>query len=82
MPNPQQNKIQNKTEQIKKEINLLQDILKKNEKKSESISKWVNAHQKIRLKKDKGRIFFKANQKEHKSTTKSTCTSKNKKDIV
>ena len=44
MPNPQQNKIQNKTEQIKKEINLLQDTLKKNEKKS--ISKWVNAHKK------------------------------------
>ena len=59
MPNPQQNKIQNKTEQIKKEINLLQDRLNKKRKKSESISKWVNAHQKIRLKKDKGRIFFK-----------------------
>ena len=39
MPNPQQNRIQNEIEQIKKVINLLQGRLKKNEKKSESISK-------------------------------------------
>ena len=32
MPNPQQNKRQNEIEQIKKEINLLQGRLKKNEK--------------------------------------------------
>ena len=32
MPNTQQNNIQNKIEQIKKEINLLQDRLKNNEK--------------------------------------------------
>ena len=32
MPNPQQNKIQNETEQTKKEINLLQGRLKKNKK--------------------------------------------------
>ena len=60
MSNPQQNKIQNEIEQIKKEINLLQDRLKKKWKKSESISKWVNANQKnTSKKKDKGRIFLK-----------------------
>ena len=32
MPNTQQNNIQNKIEQIKKEINLLQDRLKNNKK--------------------------------------------------
>ena len=32
MPNSQQNTIQNETEQIKKEIDLLQDRLKENEK--------------------------------------------------
>ena len=32
MPNTQQNNIQNEIEQINKEINLLQDRLKKNEK--------------------------------------------------
>ena len=32
MPNIQQNNIQNEIEQINKEINLLQDRLKKNEK--------------------------------------------------
>ena len=32
MPNTLQNNIQNKIEQIKKEINLLQDRLKNNEK--------------------------------------------------
>ena len=32
MPNPQQNNIQNEVEQISKEIHLLQDSLKKNEK--------------------------------------------------
>ena len=31
MPNLQQNNMQNETEQIKKEIDLLQDRLKKNE---------------------------------------------------
>ena len=38
MSNPQQNNIQNETEQIKKEINLLQDRKKKNEK---SQIKWI-----------------------------------------
>ena len=32
MPNPQENNIKNEIERIKKEINLLQDRLKKNEK--------------------------------------------------
>ena len=46
MSNTQQNNIQNEIGQIKKEIDLLQDILKKKRKRSESISKWVNVHQK------------------------------------
>ena len=33
MSNPQQNEMQNEIERIRKEINLLQDRLKKNEKK-------------------------------------------------
>ena len=41
MPNINQN---NEIEHINKEISLLQDRLKINEKKSESISKWVNAN--------------------------------------
>ena len=53
MFNPQQNKIQNEIKQIKKEINLLEDKLKKNEKR-QSISKWTkacrkNTNQKIRI---------------------------------
>ena len=43
MPNTQQNNIQKKIKQIKKEIDLLQDRLEK-KKYIESISKWVNAH--------------------------------------
>ena len=43
MPNTQQNNIQKKIKQIKKEIDLLQDRLEK-KKNIESISKWVNAH--------------------------------------
>ena len=50
MPNLQQNNIQNKNEQINKEITLLQDRLKK-KKKSESISKWVKPNQKNTSKK-------------------------------
>ena len=42
MFNLQQNKIQNEIKQIKKEINLLEDKLKKNEKR-QSISKWTKA---------------------------------------
>ena len=40
-------------EHINKEINLLQDLLKKKRKKSERISKWVNANQKNTIKKMK-----------------------------
>ena len=50
MPNIQQNNIHNEIEQINKEINLLHNTLKKNEK-SQSISKWVNANQKNMSKK-------------------------------
>ena len=43
MSNPQQNKTQNEIKQIKKEINLFEDKLKKN-KKRQSISKWNKAY--------------------------------------
>ena len=61
MPNLQQNNIQNEIEQIKKEIDLLQDRLKKNEK---SLNQFQNGLMHIRreeyeLKKDKGQIFLK-----------------------
>ena len=57
MPNTQQN---NEIEHISQEINLLQDLLKKNQKKSESISKWVKANRKNTSKKKYiGKIFFK-----------------------
>ena len=47
MPNLQQN---NQIEHINKEINLLQDLLKKKRKKSKSISKWVNENRRIQVK--------------------------------
>ena len=47
MPNLQQN---NEIEHINKEINLLQDLLKKKRKKSKSISKWVNENRRIQVK--------------------------------
>ena len=53
----------NEIEQIEKEINLMQDKLKKNEKKSESISKWVNAHQKNMSKKKITEGFFSSQKK-------------------
>ena len=59
MPNLQQN---NEIEHINKEINLLQDLLKKNEKKSESISEWVNANRKNTSNKMAGDESF-SNQK-------------------
>ena len=43
MPNKQQNI---EIKHINKEINLLQDLLKKNRKKFKSISRWVNANRK------------------------------------
>ena len=60
MLNPQQNKMQNEIEQIKKDINILQDRLKKDEK---SLNQFQNGLMRIKKtqvkKKDKGRIFFK-----------------------
>ena len=50
MSNTQQN---NEIEHINKEINLLQEILKKTRKRSKSISKWVNANWKNTSKKGK-----------------------------
>ena len=65
MSNIHQNKIQNEIEQIKKDINLLQDRLKKNTKKSESISKWVNANQKNTSQK-RTKVGFFSNQQNTK----------------
>ena len=62
IPNTQQN---NEIEHINKEINLLQDRLKKKRKKSKSISKWVKAHQKNMSKKRKKDRSF-SNQKNTK----------------
>ena len=56
MPNKQQNEI----EQINKEINLLQDRLKKNEKSQNQFQNGLNQIRRIRVKKDKGQIFLKA----------------------
>ena len=59
MPNPQQNKMQNKTEQIKEEINLLQDRLNKNKK---SLNQFQNGLMQIkRIQVKKARFF--SNQK-------------------
>ena len=48
MPNLQQN---NETEHINKEINLLQDLLKKNEKGQHQFEKWLMQIGRIRVKK-------------------------------
>ena len=55
MPNSQQNNIYNEIEQVNKEINLLQDRLKKNEK---SQNQFKNGLMHMG-KKDKGRVFLK-----------------------
>ena len=60
MPNTQHNNIQNEIEQINKEINLLQDRLKKNEKSQNQFQNGLNQIRRIRVKKDKGQIFLKA----------------------
>ena len=57
MPNTQQN---NEIEHINKEINLLQDRLKKNEKSQNQFQNGLNQIRRIRVKKDKGQIFLKA----------------------
>ena len=59
MPNPQQNNIQNEIEQIKKEIHLLQNRLKKNKKSLNQFQDGLMHIRKIQLKKDEGRIFLK-----------------------
>ena len=53
MPNPPQNNIQNEIEQINKEINLLQDRLKKNEKSLNQFQNGLRHIRKIRVKKGK-----------------------------
>ena len=62
MSNTKQN---NEIEHINKEISLLQDRLKINEKKSESISKWVKGHMKNTHKKRKkdGSFSYQKNTK-------------------
>ena len=59
MPNLQENNIQNEIEQINKEINLLQDRLKKNEKGRNQFQNGLKQIRIIRVKKDKERIFLK-----------------------
>ena len=59
MSNTQQNNIQNEIEQIKKEIDLSQGRLKKNEKSLNQFQNGLMHIRKIRVKKDKGQIFFK-----------------------
>ena len=51
MLNPQQNKIQNEIEQIKKEINLLQDRLKKKEKSLNQFQNGLMQIKRIQVKK-------------------------------
>ena len=55
MSNLQQNEI----EQIKKEITLLQERLKKNEKSQNQFQNWLIHIGRIQVKKDKGQIFLK-----------------------
>ena len=59
MPNLQEINIQNEIEQINEEINLLQDRLKKNEKSRNQFQNGLKQIRRIRVKKDKGRIFLK-----------------------
>ena len=61
MPNPQQNKL----EHIKKEIDLLQDRLKKNEKSQNQFKNGLMHFGRIRVKKGQGQIFLK--QKKYKT---------------
>ena len=53
MPNTQHNNIQNEIEQINKEINLLQDRLKKNEKSQNQFQNGLRRTRKIQVKKGK-----------------------------
>ena len=58
MPNLQQN---NEIEHINKEINLLQDLIKKNEKSLNQFKNGLMQIGRIQVKKEKVRIFFKPN---------------------
>ena len=58
MPNTQQKNIQNEIEQIKKEIDLLQDRLKKNEKSLNQFQNGLMLIKKIRVKKGQKQDFF------------------------
>ena len=58
-PNTQQNNIQNEIDYINKEINLLQDILQKNEKSQNQFQNGLLQIKRIQVKKDKGQIFLK-----------------------
>ena len=57
MPNTQQKNIQNEIEQIKKEIDLLQDRLKKNEKSLNQFQNGLMRIKKIRAKKRQRQDF-------------------------
>ena len=59
MSNLQKDNIQNEIDQINKEINLLQDRLKKNEKSLNQFKNGLMQIRRIRVKKDKGQIFLK-----------------------
>ena len=59
MPNILENNIQNEIEQINKDLNLLQDRLKKNEKSRNQFQNGLKQIRRIRVKKDKGRVFLK-----------------------
>ena len=58
MPNPKQSNIQNEIEQIKKEIDLLQDRLKKNEKSQNQFQNGLMRIKNIRVKKRQRQDFF------------------------
>ena len=59
MPNLLENNIQNVIEQINKDLNLLQDRLKKNEKSRNQFQNGLKQIRRIRVKKDKGQVFLK-----------------------
>ena len=58
MSNTQQNNIQNEIEQIKKEIDLLQDRLEKNEKSLNQFQNGLMHIRKIRVKKGQRTVLF------------------------
>ena len=65
MLNPQQNKMQNEIEQIKKDINILQDRLKKDEKSLNQFQNGLMRIKKTQVKKKTKAGFF-SNQKNTK----------------